>query len=176
MQLKKNLLTATLLAIGSLTAVSTTMAASPATGSFKVLLTVQSNCKVTAGVGTQDINFGTVDADTVAKTAIAATPIAVACSKGTPFKVGLSPTGTSTNGTGTLKSTTSDEIAYALYSDTAATTVWGNNTAASGGNTVGGIGQGLGATTFKYTATAKVTTTDVTPGAYSDTVNVTVTY
>ncbi len=178
MKFNESLITAALLAVGSLAAVSAN-AASPATGSFKVNLTVQASCNVTAAIGTQDINFGAVDAKAiVALTASSAATIDVECSKGTPFKVALSPTGTSTTGTGTLKSTTtgnSDTIPYSLYSNAGATTVWGNTVST---NTVNGTGTGFGggASLFKYTATAKVLTTDVKPDTYSDTVAVAVTY
>lgn len=173
MQFKKSLLTATLLAATGLMAVSAN-AASPATGAFNVNLTVQANCKVTATAGVQDINFGTVDADVVALTASSTTTIDVACSNTTPFQVALKPSSGNTDGTGTLTSTGSDTIPYALYSDTSATTVWGADV---GSNTVDAVGTGFGGTgTFNYTATAKVLTTDVTPGTYTDLVNVSVTY
>lgn len=175
MLFQKSLLTATLFTAASLTAISAN--AATATGSFKVNLTVEKSCVVGATVGTNDINFGTVSAATTALTKDANAAITVACSKTTPYKVALSPTGSSTTGTGDLigTGTNTDKIAYALYSNAGATTVWGN---VDGTNTVNGIGAGFGGgtATFTHLVTAKVLTTDVQPDTYKDTVNVSVIY
>lgn len=174
MQFQKSLLTATLLFAASLTA---NAAPAPATGSFKVNLTVEKSCVVGASVVTNDINFGTVSAATTALTKGANAAITVACSKTTPYKVALSPTGNSTTGTGDLIGTgnNTDKIAYALYSNAGATTAWGNIDST---NTVNGTGAGFsgGLATFTHLVTAKVLTTDVKPDTYSDTVSVNVIY
>ena len=178
MSFQKSLLTATLFAAASLTTISANAAPAAATGSFEVKLTVEKSCVVGAKVGTNDINFGTVSAATTALTKDANAAITVACSKTTPYKVALSPTGGSTTGTGNLIATggdNTDKIAYALYSNPAATTAWGN---VDGTNTVNGIGAGFGGgtATFTHLVTAKVLTTDVRPDTYKDTVNVNVIY
>lgn len=174
MKFNKSLLSATLLTAASLTAISAN-AASPATGSFKVNLTVASNCLITAAVGAQDINFGTVDADNITKTAQSALPIKVACSKTTPFNVGLKPSNNDTDGKGKMTDTVSaDTIDYTLTADSAGVNAWGDTI---GTNTVANTGKGTAvANEFTYTAYATVVDTNVTPGTYSDTVAVTVTY
>ena len=180
MKFQKPLLTATLLAAASLTAVSAN-AAGTATGNFDVKLTINSVCSVTTASGANDIAFGPVDAGTLEATVgvkSQAKEIAVQCSKNAPYFINLSPTGTSTTGAGEMTGPGTDKVSYQLYSD-AGTTVWGN-TAVLGtvGNGVQGLGNGLSpATTTKHKVYAKLTsTTDVQVGDYIDTVKVDVIY
>ena len=100
MQFNKSLMTAALLAIGSLAAVSANAAT---TGSFNVKIKIISTCNVNADVGAQDIDFSNVVAGTPEATVGAVTSttaLSVQCSTGTPYIVTLSPSSTNTDGTG----------------------------------------------------------------------------
>ena len=97
MKFQKSLLTATLFTAASLTAISAN-ATGTDTGNFKILLTVESTCNLTAGV-TSDIDLGTVKDGT---TKTGTNNIAVACSTGTLYKVGLKPGDDSAGGIGVL--------------------------------------------------------------------------
>lgn len=171
MQFKKSLLTATLLAATGLTAISAN--AATATGSFNVKLQVNAVCTVNAATGTQDIDFGAVDAGVApAANVTSATALSVQCSNGSPYAIALTPASTTnTDGTGTMTNGT-DTIAYKLNSDAAGSTVWGSLAT----NDVNGTGTGT-TVAIQHPVYATVTgSTDVTTGAYSDTVNVAVTY
>ncbi len=186
MKFQKSLLTATLLAAGSLAAVSAN-AASPATSSFKVNLTITSACTVDAAATGKDLNFNSVIAGTpfanVAEATNAAA-ISINCSLGAPYVVNLTPTNTGTTGTGAgnmKHSTLNDTVGYQLTKTAGGVGNWGNGGTVTGGvatagNGVSGVGLGL-ATKVDLPVFAKLTTTtDVRPGDYSDTVNVSVVY
>lgn len=180
MQFNKSLLTATLLAAVSLTAVSAN-AAGTANGTFDVKLTVNSICSVaTISGGGQDINLGTVNAG-VGANGTSTTALSVNCSKGTAYKIALKPSGASTAGLGSLKgpgaTTGSEAIPYKLTSDLAGATAWGSS---EGTNTVAGTGKGMSSSQKNphpvYATVDATATSDVTPGSYIDTVNVSVIY
>ena len=175
MKFNKSLVTAAILAVGSLAAVSAN-AASPATGSFNVKLQVNAVCTVDAAIGTQDIDFGTVDAGVAPNANVTSTTaLSVKCSTGSPYTIALSPTGAATDGTGTMTNGT-DTIAYKLNSDAAGTIAWGNVTTGAGANVVTGTGTGT-TSAISHPVYATVTgSTDVRTGAYIDLVNVAVTY
>lgn len=187
MKFNKSLLTATLLAAASLTAVSTANAASPETSSFKVNLTITSACTVDATASGKDLNFSSVAAGTPFATVTEATnaaAISINCSLGAPYVVNLTPTniGTTGTGAGNMKhDTLTDTVGYQLTKTAAGVGNWGNGGSVSGGvvtagNGVSGVGLGL-ATKVDLPVFAKLTTTtDVRPGNYSDTVNVSVVY
>lgn len=178
---KKNRLAIALLALGGI-AVSSTVAAGSATGAFKVNITILSACTVSAAVGTNDINFGSVNANPTANLDQAeATPITVACSNTTPYVIDLTPASTnSTTGAGNMING-SVNVAYQLRQATGASAaVWGNTGTVTGGvvtqgNGVQGVGTGL-ANPASYTVYATVASTDFAPNTYTDTVNVTVNY
>lgn len=180
MQLKKNLLTATLLAIGSLTTVSA-MAAGTANGEFKVKIKIDSACNVNAAVGAQDIDFGSVTAGAAGPAnKTSATALSVQCSKGAAYVIKLTPSNANASGAGIMihTSTPSDTIAYQLNSETASAKAWGDTGVLgdSLGNSVGGIGTGM-SKTISHAVYATVTgSTDVAVGDYTDTVQVKVTY
>lgn len=184
MSFQKSLLTATLLAAASLTAVSNANSAGTATGSFKVNLKIDSVCNAAITNDAAGINFGSVNAGTAEATVgvkSSATAVVVKCSKNAPYIVNLTPAsnaGASTTGAGTMAGQGTDTINYQLYSNAAATTVWGNTgTLALIGNGVSGTGTGLLATPNTHTVYSKLTsTTDIQLGDYSDTVKVAVTY
>lgn len=177
MQFNKSLMTATLLAAASLTAVSAS-AAGTATGKFNVLLQVDSVCTVNAATGTQDIDFGTVEAG-VAPTAnvTSATALSVKCSKDAPYVVTLKPSNGNTDGLGVMAGPDTDTVGYQLNSNAAGTDVWGSTgVLGEPGNSVSGTGLGT-TVAIKLPVYATVTTsTDVTVGSYKDLVNVAVIY
>lgn len=181
MMFKKTLLATALIALSGI-AVSSTAVAGTATGSFKVNITILSACTVTAAVGTNDINFGSVAAaPVVALDQAQGTPISVACSNGTPYVIDLTPASTtSTTGAGNMVNGAVN-VPYQLRQATGmAAAVWGNTGTVTGGvvtpgNGVQGAGTGV-ANPKTYTVYATVTNTDFAPNTYTDTVNVTVNY
>lgn len=171
MLFKKTLLASALLALGGF-AITAGAATNPATTTFKVKLVVQKACSVAA----TDLDFGTQDSTAANFGASTNGSVTVTCSKSTPYIVGLAPSNGSGVGAGGMTSgTTSDTVNYQLYQNSGLTTVWGNTgTLAAAGNEVSGTGTGSAATALPVYA--KVTSANVTPGSYSDTVTVNVTY
>lgn len=144
------------------------------TTTFKARIVISRVCNVTT-VAPTDLDFGTNDAGAV--NVDATSLITVTCSKTTPYDIGLS-TATGSVGTGVMASAAADntdEVAYTMYQDAARTKEWGNTI---GTNTQHGTGKGLAATApaDKYTVYGRAASTDVRPGAYEDTVTVTLTY
>ena len=171
MQFKKSLLTAALLAVGGLTAVSTAFAATTVSGSFQVKLTILPVCTVTAASAAQDINLGSVNANAAVPVGNSASDISVACSKTTPFTINLIPGSTNTDGTGVVTDPVStNTIAYKLTTDAAGTIPWGNTGA------ITGTGTGVTTPVLEKVYATVTGSTDVTPGAYADTVAVNVIY
>ena len=173
MKFNKSLLTAALLAAGSLTVAN---AAPITTDQFDVLLTVDSVCAIVTGA-TQDINLGTVaagEAQMPAFTKTGSTTITTNCSKGATAKITLKPVSTnSADGTGNLLGGTAgaEKVAYKLTSVSKDGDAWGTTTPVT---TAAALNY---ATPIITTVYATVTSTaDVTPGAYKDTVNVSVTF
>ncbi len=172
MQFKKYLMTATLITISGFATISGANAET-ATSDFKVGLVVQSICNLTAG-SSSNIDLGNVGDGSV-KTGT--NNISVACSTGTPYKIGfLARNDGGAGGVGVLKGSKNDgaiSIIYKLTQDLGGDTPWGNT---AGTNTMGAIGTGLlvGITHPVYATTTG--STDVAPDTYSDMVDVTVTY
>ena len=173
MKFNKSLLTAALLAAGSLTVAN---AAPITTDQFDVLLTVDEVCAVVTGA-TADISLGNIaagEAQMPAFTKTGSTTITTNCSKGATAKITLKPVSTnSANGTGKLLGGTSgaEEVAYKLTSVSKDGDAWGTTTPVT---TAAALNY---ATPIITTVYATVTSTaDVTPGAYKDTVNVSVTF
>ncbi|MFT3790637.1 MAG: spore coat U domain-containing protein [Rudaea sp.] len=143
--------------------------------SISASATLANACTVSAN---STLNFGSFAAGT-SETISGSNAIYVNCPSGTAYYVGLSPQNVaSTTGLGTMKGATSGNastIAYQLYSNSGLSTAWGNTaTSTSVGNGVAGTGTGSAQT---LTAYAKVTgSTNVTPDAYSDVVQVIVNY
>lgn len=170
MKFEKTLLTATMFIVGSLVATSNATAATD-TGEFKVGLTVESICNLTAG-SSSDINLGTVSDGSV-KTGT--NNISVACSTGTPYKIGfLLRNDNGAGGVGVLKREKYDgNIIYKLTQDSTGTIPWGNT---ADTNTKNDTGTGL-TTAISYPVYATTTgSTNVVPDTYSDIVDVTVTH
>lgn len=176
MQFNKSLMTAALLAIGSLAAVSANAAT---TGSFNVKIKIISTCNVNADVGAQDINFGNVVAGTPEATVGAVTnttALSVQCSTGTPYIVTLSPSSNNTDGTGTMAGP-GTAIGYKLTSNAAGTTAWGNTGVVGAvGNSVSSTGTGVTSLNSHPVYATLTSSTDVAIGDYSDLVTVAVLY
>jgi spore coat protein U-like protein len=167
----RKLLSATLTA-GILATAAGTANALTATTTFPVTATVLATCSVAAPA----LAFGnyTPGGGAVAGT----TAIAVKCTNGTTFAVALSGglgAGTitqrlMTNGASTLQ--------YNLYTNTTHTTLWGDGVT-GGSVTQPGTGTGL-ATAVNYTVYGSLPDSAANqasaPGAYTDTITVTVTY
>ncbi|QIL81967.1 spore coat U domain-containing protein [Diaphorobacter sp. HDW4A] len=103
---------------------------------------------------------------------LASTQIGLRCTLDTPYKVNLTPSNNNGNGQGALKRTTggSETVAYSLYSNPARTTPWGNQVS----NNVAKTGTGQPDSIPVYGRVPA--NLDATPGDYSDSVQVTVTY
>lgn len=135
-------------------------------GSFTVSAAVTKSCYVTAN----DLNFGTNGLLT--SVVSGSTTLAVQCSNGTPYNIGLDA---GLNGGGNVNARKmlfgTDSISYQLYQNAGLTQVWGNTV---GTNTVPGSGTG---STQSYTVYGRVPPqTTPTPGQYKDLITVYVTY
>ena len=146
--------------------------ASAGTFPFTVTATIIKSCKVTAS---PDLNLGSVAATTTNITGN--NFINVACTNGTPYYVGLSPSNGGTGGVGLMKGTGSnvDKVPYQLRSTAGlGGTIWGNTaTSTIVGNGVAGNGNG---TTQPLTVYATVASANYTPDTYTDTVTINVNY
>lgn len=155
-------------------------AASPATATFQVLITINKACNVVAGAAS-NINFGIVNSTANANTA--SNTINVQCARTVPYYIGLAPSaanGGTTTGSGAMSSmnnasTNSDKVPYQLNQTSATGPVWGNTatTATSQGNGVAGVGTGL---PQPYTVYATVPSANYAPDSYADTVTVNVNF
>ena len=175
MKFQKSLLTATLFAAASLTAVSANAADNPATSKFDVKLKVNSICTVKTN-SINDIDLGSVDAGKATDTVTGSTNIILNCSKGTVAKIALTPKSTnSVDGTGKMSGglSNAEEVKYKLTSVSKTGTAWGNG-ATNSVSTAAATKYATDITTTVYATV--IDTADVTPGNYSDTVNVSVTY
>ena len=155
-------------AIGAIAALSATSAmATVATGTLAVSMTVQATCTVTS---TSAVAFGTSGLLT-ANTDATGT-VVVACTNSTPYTVSLDQGAASGATTTTRKMTAgAATISYNLYRDSGRTQNWGNTI---GTDTVAGTGNGTSQSLTVYGRVPAQTTP--APGAYADTVNVTITY
>jgi spore coat protein U domain-containing protein, fimbrial subunit CupE1/2/3/6 len=169
---KKQLLTKFALLAASACAFNAN-AASPATATFQVKMTIQKTCSVTAG-STSDINLGTVD--TSATNISGTNSFTVKCSKTTPYFIGLAPSNASITGAGVMSGTgtNTDTVPYQLYSNSGLSLVWGNTaTSTLVGNGVAGTGSGGNQTINVW---AEAASANYTPDSYSDTVTINVNY
>ncbi len=165
----RKILTATMAAAA--VAAAGSASAATATTTFGVTATVLKTCSVAAN----PLGFGNY---TPGSGALAAnTTVNVKCTKGTTFSVALNG-GTTTGGTISqrLMSNGTDTLQYNLYTTAAFATLFGDGTT---GSTMPGTGTGI-ATAVALTVFGSLpdnaTNQNVSTGAYSDTINVTVTY
>ena len=136
-----------------------------ATSSFAVSVTVASTCLVSA----TSMGFGTY----TGQVAPASSTVSITCTNSTPYNVGLSA-GLGTGATVTARKMTgpaSALLAYELFQDAGHSVGWG---VTAGTDTVAGTGNGASQpiTVYGQIPTAQY----VAPGAYADTITVTVTY
>ena len=141
--------------------------AATATSTFTTQVTIAASCTInsasTLNFGNQGVLIANVDQTST---------LQVQCTNTTPYNVGLNA-GTGTGATTVVRKMTSgaNTVNYALYSDSARTTVWGNTI---GTDTVLATGSGA---SQSYTVYGRVPPqTTPAPGTYSDTVTMTVTY
>ncbi len=146
--------------------------AATATTTFQVTATVLKTCSVSAAA----LAFGNYTPGTgnVAGT----TTVNVNCTKTTPYTVALDK-GTTTGGTlaQRLLANGANTLQYNLYTTNTYATVWGDGTGTTA--TQAGTGSGI-ATANALTVFGQLpdnaTNQNAVPGAYSDTITVTVTY
>ncbi len=158
-------LTSSLLMFGCLMP-SCSADAATSSASISVSATVLAFCAVTAS----PLAFGNYS-PSVQSTA--STSVVVICTTGTAYNVGLDAGG-GTGATVTTRQMTGPGAAtlgYSLYTTSGYGTVWGNTV---GSNTVLGAGSGLAQTLTVY---GRIPIGEnAAPGAYTDTVTVTLTY
>jgi spore coat protein U-like protein len=141
--------------------------AATTTSTFSVQLTITASCVISSA---STMNFGTSG---VIATAISQTStIQVQCTNTTPYNIGLNA-GTATGATVTTRkmSNGANTISYSLFSNAGMTTNWGQTI---GTDTVSATGNGAAQSFTVYGQVPAQTTP--TPGVYSDTITVTVTY
>ncbi len=161
LSLKAALIGACLLQFASTSFAATT------TSNFTVQVTIGTTCTINSAsalsFGSQGVLAANVDQTST---------LSVQCSNLTPYNIGLDAgTGTGATVTNRLMTSGANSVTYTLYSDSGRTTVWGNTV---GTNTVATTGTGAAQTYTVYGRVPPQTTPP--PGAYTDTVTVTVTY
>ncbi len=133
--------------------------------SFTISMAVAKDCIVSA----QDIDFGTRG---VLSTNVDVNgQVSIACSPTTPYTVALSQGGANAGPVARRMTRGVEFITYGLYSNAARSLPWGDVTPT---NTVGNTGTGLAQNLPVYARIPPQRTP--TPGVYSDTIVVTVTY
>ncbi len=141
--------------------------AATTTSTFQVQMTITAQCIInsaaTLNFGSQGVLSSNVDQSST---------LSVQCTNTTPYNVGLDA-GTGSGATVAVRKMTSggNTINYSLYTDASRTTVWGNTI---GTDTVAATGNGSAQSYTVYGRTPSQTTP--APGAYADTITVTVTY
>jgi spore coat protein U-like protein len=144
----------------------TTSTGTAATATFTVNATVAANCLVVV----QNIDFGTkgvlsVDSD-------ATGGVSVTCTPGTTYTVSLNGGTTNSPPAARKMSKGAETVTYGLYKDAARSQPWGDAT--TPGSTVAGSGNGAVQALTVYGRVPPQTTPS--PGTYTDTVVVTLTY
>jgi spore coat protein U-like protein len=163
------------LATGALLVAAGTALGATATTTFGVSVTVNSNCLVSAS------NLAFPNYTPAGGNLTATTTVLVRCTKSTAFTVALNA---GTTGGGTLAQRlmtngSGSTVQYNLYTDSADTHIWGDGT--GGTQTVAGTGNGTtvgnAISETVYGQLLDSATNQVAPpGAYTDTIPVTVTY
>ncbi|AEG58266.1 spore coat U domain-containing protein [Sinorhizobium meliloti] len=144
----------------------TTAAGTPASPTFTVNATVAANCLVAV----QNIDFGTKGV--LSANSDATGGVSVTCTPGTTYTVSLNGGTTNSPPTARKMSKGTETVTYGLYKDAARSQPWGDAT--TPGSTVAGAGNGLVQQLTVYGRVPPQTTPS--PGTYTDTVVVTLTY
>jgi spore coat protein U-like protein len=161
--------TATRLALlGGLSLIGGVAQAATTTSTFQVQLTVTAQCVINSAATLNFGSNGVINAN-IDQTSL----IKVQCTNTTPFDIGLDAgQGAGANVTTRLMTGPSSEtVQYKLYSNAGRTIIWGDTVAT---DTVTSAGTGAEQTFTVYGRVPPQTTSR--PGAYADTVQVTVTY
>lgn len=132
---------------------------------FTVNATVEQTCTVTAS----ELNFGSTGLLSAAKEGTS--NISVNCVSGTQYRIGLDNGQYAVGTVRNMQGPSGQRIGYALYRDSGRTLLWGNT---PGTDTVALTGNGNNQNTTVYGRVPAQTTPS--PGNYSDTVTVNVTY
>jgi spore coat protein U-like protein len=142
--------------------------AATTTSTFQSRITLTATCIINS---TATLDFGTTGV--LSANVDQTTTVAVQCTNTTPYNVGLDAGSQGgTVATRLMKGgPTNETIQYRMYSDSGRTTNWGNTV---GTDTVAGTGNGSSQSLTIYGRVPVQTTP--TPGNYTDTVTVTVTY
>ncbi|UXH79395.1 Csu type fimbrial protein [Roseateles amylovorans] len=153
-------------------ATSVTATASTVGTTFQVTATIVSACTVSGST----LNFGSaIDPLATATPLDGTSTLTVTCSNTTPYAVALNA-GANAGGASNFSARTmtngANTLAYQLYLDSGRSTVWGDGTASS--STKAGTGSGSAQTLSVYGRIPSLA--NVVPGAYTDTVTVTITY
>lgn len=158
----------TVLSVGMILAAPAAASAATATGTFPVNATVLRACAVTAN----PLNFGNYD-PTSATALDGTTTLAVLCTIGTSFQVGLNA-GAGTGATVSARRMTSgaNVLNYALYQDASRTTNWGNTPGTDTPAAATAAATASNLTVYGRVAAGQ----NVPPAAYTDTITITVTY
>ena len=157
--LRSSLVSAFVLSCGSAYALTATT-----TFQSKIIITAQ--CLVTANT----LDFGTTGV--LAANVDVTTTLAVTCTNTTAYNIGLDGGQAASVTARKMKGGPSNElIAYSIFSNSGRTTNWGNTV---GTDTVASAGTGVAQSFTLYGRVIPQTTP--TPGTYTDTVTVTVTY
>jgi spore coat protein U-like protein len=140
--------------------------AATTTTTFNVSLTITASCTVSATA----MAFGSTGV--IAANIDNTSTVTVTCTNTTAYNVGLDA-GTGSGATVAVRKMTAGgaTVNYSLYQNAGRTTVWGNTI---GTDTVTGTGNGSAQALTVYGRVPSQTTP--APGAYSDTITVTVTY
>ena len=135
--------------------------------SFSATATVIKSCTVTANI----LDFGT-PAGSITTNIDSTTTVQATCSNTTAYQIGLD-NGQNASGTARrMAGGTSEFIGYELYRDSSRTLRWGNSPST---NTVAGSGTGSAQPAVTIYGRVPPQTTP-SPGSYSDTITVNVTY
>ena len=139
----------------------------PSASSFVATAAVTKSCTITAA---NNLTFAT-PTGLLTSNVDATTTLQTQCTNNTAFQIGLDNGQHASGTTRRMTGSSGDLISYELYRDSGRTTRWGNTVNT---DTVTGVGNGAVQTTTVYGRVAPQTTP--TPGAYSDTITVSVTY
>lgn len=141
-------------------------------GNFQVNATVVSSCTVSGAL----LNFGSaIDPLAAASPLDATSSLTVQCTNTTPYAVALNAglnAGSATAFANRRMVNGANTLGYQLYTDSGRSTVWGDGTASS--STSSGTGTGSSQTLTIYGRVPSLS--GVVPGAYADTVTVTISY
>lgn len=150
--------------------------AATATANLTVQLTITASCTINSAT----LDFGSNAGTTVATTATDATSaVSVTCTNGSPYAVGMD-NGANFSGTRRMRiGATANYVNYDLYTDAPRTVPWTtaatNSTCTTGSQCVTGTGNGSAQSLSIY-GRVPATVTAPTPGAYADTVLMTIIY